>query len=45
MVGAHIKSIGDIEDRGFDFSNINDETLNLLQNTEFAVLDDNAGEK
>ncbi|MBZ4663667.1 MAG: aroC [Caloramator sp.] len=45
IVGAHIKSIKDIEDISFDYCNIEEETFKSLKYKEFAVLDDEAGQK
>ncbi|NLY46610.1 MAG: chorismate synthase [Tissierella sp.] len=39
LIGSHIKSIGHIDDLGFDYVNINEEAIKMLNQSEFPVLD------
>lgn len=45
FIGAHIKSIADIEDDGFDAVNISKEDIENLHQKSFAVIEDAQGEK
>jgi len=44
-VGAHIKKIGSISDKGFDFNDISPELLSSLSSKSFSVIDESAEEK
>ncbi len=39
-IGSHIKSIGKIEDFSFDYVNVNEEAIEMLNQSEFPVLDE-----
>ena len=39
LIGSHIKSIGNIEDCSFDYVNISEDTIKILNNSDFPVLD------
>lgn len=43
-IGAHISTIGNINDERFDPVNINAEFLNIIKQKQFPVIDDKAGE-
>jgi chorismate synthase len=43
-VGAHIASVGSVDDAPFDPVAVNEETLNMLQSRVFPVLDETKGE-
>lgn len=43
VIGSHIKSIGNIEDKAFNEINIERELLRKLTDKEFAVIDDKKG--
>lgn len=43
VIGSHILSIHNVKEEYFDKVNINKETLNILTNKEFPVLDDEKG--
>lgn len=45
VIGSHILSIHNVKEEYFDKVNINEETLNILTNKEFPVLDDTKGLK
>lgn len=40
FIGAHLKSVGKVEDQFFDFVNLNKETLLNLKEKELPILDD-----
>ena len=43
LVGSHIKSIGNIEEKYFNPIDIKEDTLKALKNKEFATIDDSKG--
>lgn len=45
VIGSHIKSIGEIEEEYFDSINIKEELLEELSHKEFAVINDEIGER
>lgn len=44
LIGSHIKSIGQIEDFSFDYVNIGEETITILNHSDFPVLDGSKGQ-
>lgn len=45
IIGSHIKSIREVEDRGFNLVDINEELLSSLRENSFPVIDENLGSK
>lgn len=45
LIGSHILSIGDIKDKGFDYTNIKEEELLNLRDMNFPVFDDKNAQK
>lgn len=45
FVGAHLKSVGNVEDEGFNSVKLTRQELKLAGNKQFPVIDDLAGEK
>ncbi|MFL0196670.1 chorismate synthase [Clostridium sp. WILCCON 0269] len=46
LIGSHIKSIGTVEDgSSFDLVSVNKDSLKMLSNSRFPVLDDTCGKK
>lgn len=45
VIGSHIKSIGDINEKYFDFVNIKDKLLKEIIKKDFPVMDDEVGQK
>lgn len=43
-IGAHVKSIGNIKDEGFDLTNINQDTFEKVSSKELSIIDDKKGE-
>lgn len=44
-IAAHIKQIGSVCDKGFDFCNVSDDLISKLTSTNFSVIDDSVEEK
>ncbi len=45
LIGAHIKSIGNIRDEDFEYTSIEDNTIKELNEKEFPVINDSIGKK